>query len=137
MSETAAPRERFPDPRPHTVVGSDGDVVVAGWRCSACRHALALAAPWCPVCRGELVNAHFGPGGVVWSSTVLRVPLPGRTPPYALAYVDLDDDGPRIIGHLAGDEARRLPIGCRVVLRPTSPDGDLLLGPEPTRGGDR
>lgn len=35
---------------------------------------------------------------------MVRVPVPGRTPPYGLAYVDLDD-GPRILAHVADDVA--------------------------------
>jgi uncharacterized OB-fold protein len=63
--------------------------------------------------------------GTVWASTVLHVELPGRTPPYALAYVDLAD-GPRVLGHVAG-EPRRLRSGTRVELAGVSSDGDLLF----------
>jgi uncharacterized OB-fold protein len=55
------------------------------------------------------------------------VPLPGRIPPYALAYVDLDD-GPRVLAHLDG-EPRRLPAGARVGLSGLSVDGDLVFEP--------
>ena len=52
-----------------------------------------------------MAPATFGPGGTVFSSTVLRIPVPGRTPPFTLAYVDVDD-GPRILAHVGGlDEA--------------------------------
>jgi uncharacterized protein len=118
-----------PDPRP-VVEDVDGEWLLRGWRCTVCRHAIALPAPWCPRCRGPLADAGFGPAGTVWSATVVRVPLPGRTPPYALAYVDLDgraDEGagPRILAHLADTESR-LHVGDRVVV--TEPaDGDVMV----------
>lgn len=114
-----------PDPRPQIAADLD-EPRVAGWVCTQCGNPLALPAPWCPLCRGALATATWGPSGTVWSSTVLRVPLPGRTPPQILAYVDLDD-GPRVLGHLSGDPAERLTAGARVELVGTSPEGDLLF----------
>lgn len=66
----------------------------------------------------------FALHGLVWSATVLRVPLPGREPPIALAYVDLDD-GPRVLGHISTDGEERLTAGTRVTGAGVSPDGDL------------
>jgi uncharacterized OB-fold protein len=63
---------------------------------------------------------------VVWSSTVLRVPLPGRTPPYGLAYVDLDD-GPRVLGHYTADPMARLPVGTVVELTTPTELGDIAV----------
>ena len=117
------------DPRP-VLAGTSEHPRLAGWRCSDCRHPLALPAPWCPPCRGRLVKEEFGPQGSVWSSTVLRVPLPGRPPPQALVYVDLDD-GPRVLGHLDQHSAR-VAIGSRLMLGGTTPEGDLWFGPIPT-----
>jgi uncharacterized OB-fold protein len=54
----------------------------------------------------------------------VRVPVPGRTPPYGLAYVDLDD-GPRILAHAPGTPD----VGARVRLAPKTPDGDLAVTP--------
>lgn len=117
-----------PDPRP-VVEQVDGEWMLRGWRCTACHHAVALPAPWCPLCRATLDQTAFGPGGTVWSATVVRVPLPGRTPPYALAYIDLDGAGPRVIAHLAETESR-LHAGDRALL--TEPvNGDLMI----TAGG--
>jgi uncharacterized OB-fold protein len=121
----------LPDSRPRAALEPDGSVRVQGWRCTSCGHPLALAAPWCPRCRSTLEPAAFGPKGVVWASTVLRVPLPGREPPYALAYVDLDA-GPRVLGHLAGSgEPHRLKAGTTVALAAPSPEGDLVFTAEP------
>lgn len=106
------------------MVWADGTAYVDGWSCQACGYAVAVEAPWCPRCRGELTPRRFGPRGVVWSSTVFRVPLPDRKPPWVLAYVDLDG-GPRILAHVDGP-ARRVPIGSIVELRGRSPHGDPL-----------
>lgn len=116
----------FPDPRPRTRVGDDGLTCLVGWRCTECAHPLALAAPWCPRCHGELASDTFGPTGVVWSSTVLRVALPGRTPPYGLAYVDLAD-GPRVLGHYTADPMVRLPIRTAVELTKPTDLGDVAV----------
>ena len=68
----------------------------------------------------------FGPGGTVWSSTVVRIPVAGREPPVALAYVDLDD-GPRVLVHapLAPDAPA---VGSRVVLVAPTAAGDPAVG---------
>lgn len=114
-----------PDPRPQ-VTDLSGEPRVVGWVCTQCGHPLALPAPWCPVCRSELADALWGPTGRVWSSTVLRVPLPGRTPPMILVYVDLDD-GPRVLGHVESADVQRLHAGNRVSLTGTSDEGDLVF----------
>lgn len=61
----------------------------------------------------------------MWSSTVVRVPVPGRTPPYAMAYVDVDD-GPRILAHVDGP-AERIAVGTRVTLTIGDAEGDLTV----------
>ena len=114
------------DPRPVVVDGATG-AQVAGVRCTACGYAVATARPRCPVCHGPVAPAAFGPGGTVWSSTVVRVPLPGRTPPYPLAYVDLDDGGPRVLVHTPGDVPAS--IGGRIRLIEKNADGDLVAEP--------
>ena len=114
----------IPDPRP-VVADAPGGPAVAGARCSSCGHPSLWVSPRCQVCGGLPGPATFGPAGSVWSSTVVRVPVPGRTPPYALAYVDLDD-GPRVLAHVAGTTERLAP-GTRVRVRGTTDDGDVLV----------
>lgn len=117
------------DPRPRVQAGPDGLRRVAGRRCRSCAEVSAFAWPRCPACRGEVEPASFGPDGTVWSSTVVRIPVPGRTPPYGLAYVDLDD-GPRVLAHVLGDAAAAhepVPIGSRVRLAGVSADGDVQV----------
>lgn len=115
-----------PDPRPRLVqdVG-EGAPGVVGTRCSACGHPSLWSAPRCQRCGGTVAAAVFGPLGVVWSSTVVRVPVPGRTPPYALAYVDLDG-GPRVLAHVADLDERVAP-GSRVRVSGTTGDGDVVV----------
>lgn len=95
---------------------------VPGLRCTGCGHPTAFWAPCCPVCRGEVKPAAFGPRGTVWSSTVVRVPVAGLEPPYGLAYVDLDD-GPRV---LVRTIAPSPPPGAQVLI--TSVEGDSVQG---------
>lgn len=97
------------DPRPRL----SGDKV-EGWRCQACRHPVAQQAPWCPKCASaELKPATFGPGGTVWAGTVVHLPVGERRPPFAIAYVDLDD-GPRVLCHV--NEPVPLAVGSRAVI---------------------
>ncbi|MGV0739732.1 OB-fold domain-containing protein [Mycobacterium syngnathidarum] len=72
-----------------------------------------------------MTEAVFGPTGTVWSSTVIRIPIPGRTPPYGIAYVNLDD-GPRVTVHTAADPADGpVPVGTRVRISGTNDTGDV------------
>ncbi|WP_344422138.1 OB-fold domain-containing protein [Pseudonocardia ailaonensis] len=106
------------DPRP---LFDDGAVL--GVRCTACRYPAAQSGiPWCPSCYGPVEAARFTATGAAWSSTVVRIPVGERRPPFGLAYVDLDD-GPRVLVHLA--EPAVLTLGAR--LRITGTDaGDLV-----------
>jgi uncharacterized OB-fold protein len=65
---------------------------------------------------------------VVWSSTVVRVPVQGRTIPYSIAYVDLDE-GPRVLAHVASGAVEALLIGARVELDGMNERGDVLVRP--------
>jgi uncharacterized OB-fold protein len=112
------------DPRPEIHRTAEGEWVVLGRRCRACAGPVAYAWPRCPACAGEVEPASFGPHGTVWSSTVVRIAVPGHTPPYALAYVDLED-GPRVLAHTAGDVPA--PIDGRVRLTGVSDAGDLQV----------
>ena len=112
-----------PDPRP-LVAHRDAGWVVVGSRCSACGYPSAYRRPRCPLCAASNVEAEHGPEGVVWSSTVVRIPIPGREPPYALAYVDLTE-GPRMLAHLDGERA--LSIGTRTKIVGLTETGDILV----------
>ena len=111
------------DPRPR-VRDAAGGPVLDGGRCDACGYRVAVEVPRCPSCGAAVSPAAFGPGGAVWSHTTVRIPTPGRTPPYVLAYVDLDD-GPRVLAHVRGDGDRVPAVGDRVALSGTTPTGDV------------
>ena len=110
------------DPRPE-IRGTR----LIGARCSACGYPSAPPAPWCPACQcRDQAAVEFGPGGAVWSSTLVHIPVGRWQPPYALAYVDLDD-GPRVLGHLKVPAVLR--AGTRVWIV-GSDDSDLILDTE-------
>lgn len=100
------------DPRPH--VDEQGDVLV-GVRCTVCEHPMPTPRPACAACGGRVTEARFGPGGRVYSSTVVRIAVGDRVPPYALAYVDLDH-GPRVLAHVAGEDPSAPAVESRVRL---------------------
>ncbi len=113
------------DPRPPLV--TEGALVrLAASRCEECGHVVAGESPACPVCGGAMGATAVGPRGAVWASTVVRIPVPGREPPYGLAYVDIED-GPRVLVHTPGEQA--LAVGSAVVLGPASAAGDLTAVP--------
>ena len=116
-----------PDPRPR-VVEIDGVMRVSGSRCSACGYPNPSALERCPLCAAQCSPTEFGPGATVFAATVLRVPVPGRTPPYALAYIDLDD-GPRILAHVEGTDNALVP-GVRVRVVGVTAQGDPLVAPD-------
>jgi uncharacterized OB-fold protein len=108
-------------------VGEEGGVLrLPASTCGECGYVVAGSIPDCARCGGETAASAAGPRGRVWASTVVRIPVPGRTPPYGLAYVDLDD-GPRVLVHTDGDAA--LPVGSTVELAPQSAAGDLTVVP--------
>ncbi len=117
------------DPRPRIV--TDGEIArVAGMRCQSCGHPLAFARPLCPVCGGPVSESLFGPYGTVFASTVIRIPVGDRRPPYGLAYVDLDD-GPRLLAGTLdpsdGTELAAVPVGTRVALTGSNDSGDPVV----------
>jgi uncharacterized protein len=114
-----------PDPRPQADVDSDGVLRISGSRCTSCRHPMLVHPPRCSRCLGAVVADRFGPAGTVWSSTVVRIAVPGRTPPYTLAYVDLND-GPRVLAEVVG-ATERVEVGAGVVLSQQSDIGNVMV----------
>lgn len=117
----------LPDPRP-VVQTVGGEHRLRGWACTSCGHPVVLPGPCCPRCQGPLGERLFGPAGTVWSATVVRVGLPGHSPPYALAYVDFDD-GPRVLTEVDGDDAP-LRAGTRVRLVAGTHSHDVRVSQE-------
>lgn len=116
------------DPRPKVVPYGEGAAVV-GVRCTTCGYPVAFLRPACPVCSGPVSEQRFGPNGTVFASTVVRIPVGTRTPPYGLAYVDLDD-GPRVLAaSTAGTDGTTaaVPVGTRVRLVGVGQAGDPVV----------
>lgn len=113
------------DPRPQLDV--DHDPVVLGVRCVLCGHPVAFARERCIACGGPVEAARFGPLGTVWASTVVRIPVGDRQPPYGLSYVDLVD-GPRILAHVAASsDEGALTVGDSVRLCGLTETGDPMV----------
>lgn len=72
-----------------------------------------------------MAQAALGPEGEIWSATVIRVPVPNRTSPYVIAYVDLDG-GTRVLAHLPSAQEAP-PVGSRVRLCASSDNGDVQV----------
>ena len=118
-----------PDPRPPwssapPTPSGDSSAFVAPY----CGYPVLEPLERCPVCGGPCAAARFGPLATVFAATVLRVPVPGRAPPYALAYVDVDD-GPRLLVHVDRTDVALAP-GTRVRLAGATDDGDPLVTEE-------
>ena len=110
------------DPRPDAT--PEG---LRGGRCVPCGYPMLYRPPLCPSCGGSPVErATFGPGGTVWSSTVLRVRVADRKPPAVLAYVDFDE-GPRALVHVDSTTDQPLLPGTRVRLLGRDDRGDPLV----------
>jgi uncharacterized OB-fold protein len=108
-------------------VRSEGGVLaLIASRCGECGYVSAGVLADCPLCGAATAQVACGPRGTVWAATVVRIPVPGREPPYGLAYVDLED-GPRILAHTPGEEA--LAVGSAVELGPLGEHGDLTVAP--------
>jgi uncharacterized OB-fold protein len=114
-----------PDPRPQ-VREEDGAFVLVAAACGECGYVVAGEVPACPLCGGVMRPAAAGPRGRVWAATVVRIPVPGRAPPYGLAYVDLEN-GPRVLAHTPGEQP--LAVGLEVELAAPGAAGDLEVVP--------
>lgn len=122
---TTPPERAGADPRPELAI-HEGRVLLTGSRCGDCGYPQAVNPPRCPICGSHSMSpATFGPKGTVFSSTVLRIPVPDRTPPFTLAYVDVDE-GPRILAHVDGPDEALVP-GSEVVLSGWSEHGDPVV----------
>jgi uncharacterized OB-fold protein len=95
----------------------------AGIRCGSCGIALLGRRRRCENCAStEVAEAQFALTGRVHTYTIQRYPPPAPfvAPqpwiPRGLAWIDLDDQGPRILGPVEGP-AEQVSIGLRVVAR--------------------
>ena len=121
------------DPRPEFVKEGERYLLVGG-RCRSCGLASAYVPPICPCGQaGQVESCGFGPGGTVFSSTVLHIPVSERPPPTCLAYVDVDD-GPRILAHVELALGVAPLPGDQVFLAGRNSLGDPIVKPDQEAG---
>ena len=99
MPEGQRPR---PQPTPETMHFWEG--TRAGelrlQRCDSCRQVYFPPRPFCPACAAREVSVFRASGkGRLYSYVIHHRPVPGFTPPYAIAVVELDE-GPRLMSNI-------------------------------------
>ena len=110
-------RRARPQPTPETTHFWDG--TRAGelrlQRCNACGKVYFPPRPFCPACAERDVSVFAASGkGRLYSYVIHHRPVPGFTPPYAIAVVELDE-GPRMM--TTSPIARRPPRRCSSTCR--------------------
>ena len=71
-------------------------------RCAACEHAYFPPRPFCPACGSRDVAVFAASGrGRLYSYTIHHRRVPGFTPPYSIAVVQLEE-GPRMMTNIVG-----------------------------------
>jgi len=117
------PGRARPKPTPETKHFWDGtrDGELRLQRCEACSHVYFPPRPFCPACASRKVSVFAVSGrGVLWSYVIHHRPVPGFTPPYAIAVVQLDE-GPRLMTNIIDcpqtPEALRLDMRLEVAFQ--------------------
>ena len=90
-------------------------------RCDACAKVYFPPRPFCPSCASREVSVFAASGrGVLWSYVIHHRNVPGFTPPYAIAVVQLDE-GPRLMSNVIDcpqtPEALRLDMKLEVAFQ--------------------
>lgn len=84
-------------------------------RCDACGKAYFPPRPFCPACASREVSVFAASGrGVLWSYVIHHRNVPGFTPPYAIAVVQLDE-GPRLMSNIV--ECPQTPEALRLDMK--------------------
>lgn len=91
-------------------------------RCDACAHVYFPPRPFCPKCAGRAVSWFAASGrGILYSYVIHHRPVPGFTPPYSIAVVELEE-GPRMMTNIIDcpqtPEALQLDMRVEVVFKP-------------------
>ena len=97
--------------------GEEGPQLIGGF-CAQCDRKFFPLPFICPYCLSELQEVLLSNQGTLHSFVVVRVRPPFGLPlPYALGYVDLKDDGLRVISLIDPDAIDDLEIGMHLTLR--------------------
>jgi len=127
------PGRAKPEPTPETQHFWDG--TKAGelrlQRCNACAKVYFPPRPFCPACGGRAVTVFPASGRATLLSYVIHHrPVPGFTPPYAIAVVSLEE-GPRMMTNIVDcpqtPEALVLDMPLMVAFTPMDDDISLPL----------
>jgi uncharacterized OB-fold protein len=88
-----------------------------GALCVRCARRFFPSPFVCPYCLHELEEVSLSNQGTLHSFTVVRVKAPYGLPvPYCLGYVDLKDDGLRVLSLIDSRQIENLRIGMEVAL---------------------
>ena len=99
MAESKRP---LPEPTPETAHFWEGtrQGELRLQRCEECSHAYFPPRPFCPRCASRRVAVFKASGrATLYSYVIHHRPVPGFTPPYAIAVVALEE-GPRMMTNL-------------------------------------
>nr|WP_294509323.1 Zn-ribbon domain-containing OB-fold protein [uncultured Rhodopila sp.] len=129
----ATPGRALPQPTPETQHFWDG--ARAGelllQRCDDCSKVYFPPRPFCPACASRRVSVAKASGkATLYSYVIHHRPVPGFTPPYAIAVVELDE-GPRMMTNIVEcpqtPEALVLDMPLEVVFEPQTDSISLPL----------
>jgi uncharacterized protein len=102
MKKMAEPARARPKPTPETQHFWDGTKSgeLRLQRCDACANVYFPPRPFCPSCASRKVSIFKASGKAkLYSYVIHHRPVPGFTPPYAIAVVELDE-GPRMMSNI-------------------------------------
>jgi uncharacterized protein len=119
----AEPKRVIPLPTPETKPFWQGtrEGELRLQRCDACAHVYFPPRPFCPKCAGRAVSWFAASGrGSLYSYIIHHRPVPGFTPPYSIAVVELEE-GPRMMTNIIDcpqtPEALQLDMRVEVVFK--------------------
>ncbi len=117
----AEPGRSLPQPTPETQHFWDGtnEGELRLQRCDGCGKVYFPARPFCPACGSRKVSFFAASGkAILWSYVIHHRPVPGFTPPYAIAVVQLAE-GPRMMTNIVEcpqtPEALQLDMALEIV----------------------
>jgi uncharacterized OB-fold protein len=104
MADMAEPARARPKPTPETRHFWDGTKIneLRLQRCGDCAHVYFPPRPFCPACASRKVGVFKASGKArLYSYVIHHRPVPGFTPPYSIAVVELEE-GPRMMTNIVG-----------------------------------
>ncbi|HKU42821.1 MAG TPA: Zn-ribbon domain-containing OB-fold protein [Polyangiales bacterium] len=122
------PKPMVPTPTPETLPFWEGTKLgeLRLQRCNACAHVYFPPRPFCPKCAARKVSWFKASGrGSLYSYVIHHRPVPGFTPPYSIAIVQLQE-GPRLMSNIVNcpqtPEALQLDMPLEVTFKQLTAD---------------